>query len=126
MLRQAHAALAAGREAESLALLRRATAREPANAEALFHLGPESPRAVLDLTLRWHDHRPGDEVTPLVLGAEGDRISTPADARATAELYETRATIVPGLAHMMMLDRKWEAAAEPLLQWLESEVSRGK
>jgi predicted O-linked N-acetylglucosamine transferase (SPINDLY family) len=39
LLRQAHAALAAGREAESLALLRRATAQEPANAEALFHLG---------------------------------------------------------------------------------------
>jgi protein O-GlcNAc transferase len=39
LLRQAHAALAAGREAESLALLRRASAQEPANAEALFHLG---------------------------------------------------------------------------------------
>lgn len=93
-------------------------------AEALLHLGPESPRAILDLTLRWHDHRPGNEITPLVLGAEGDRISTPADARATAELYETSAAIVPGLAHMMMLERNWEVAAEPLLEWLEREARR--
>ena len=94
-------------------------------AEALFHLGPESPRAILDLTLRWHNDRSGVNVTPLVLGAEGDRISTPGDARATAALYETEAVIVPGLAHMMMLDRRWETAAEPLLEWLEREVRGG-
>jgi non-heme chloroperoxidase len=34
---------------------------------------------------------------------------------ATAELYETEAIIVPGLAHMMMLERGWQAVAEPLL-----------
>jgi len=91
-------------------------------AGALLHLGPESPRAILDLTLRWHSDRSGVTVTPLVLAAEGDRISTPGDARATAALHETEAVIVPGLAHMMMLERKWETAAEPLLEWLEREV----
>jgi pimeloyl-ACP methyl ester carboxylesterase len=91
--------------------------------EALFHLGPESPRAILDLTLRWHSDRSGVPVTPLVLGAEGDRIATPGDARATAALYETEALIVPGLAHMMMLERQWERAAQPLLDWLKREVS---
>jgi pimeloyl-ACP methyl ester carboxylesterase len=88
-------------------------------AEALFHLGPESPRAILDLMLRWHSDRSGVTVTPFVLGAEGDRISNPGDARATAALYETEAVIVPGLAHMMMLERQWETAAQPLLEWLE-------
>jgi predicted O-linked N-acetylglucosamine transferase (SPINDLY family) len=39
LLRQAQAALAAGRDNESLALLRRATAQDPTNPEALFHLG---------------------------------------------------------------------------------------
>ncbi|HSS71152.1 MAG TPA: alpha/beta hydrolase [Casimicrobiaceae bacterium] len=93
-------------------------------AEALFHLGPESPRAILDLTLRWHRDRSGVSVTPFVLGAQGDRISHPDDARATAALYETEAAIVPGLAHMMMLERHWESAADPLLKWLERLPSR--
>ena len=94
-------------------------------AQALFHLGPESPRAILDLTLRWHSDRSGVAVTPFVLGAEGDRISTPGDARATAALHETEAVIVRGLAHMMMLERQWETAAEPLLDWLEREARCG-
>jgi pimeloyl-ACP methyl ester carboxylesterase len=88
-------------------------------AKTLFHLGPESPRAILDLTLRWHSDRSGVRITPFVLGAEGDRISHPGDARATAALYETEAVIVPGLAHMMMLERQWETAAAALLEWLE-------
>ena len=91
-------------------------------AEAILHIGAESPRAILDLTLRWHDRRPNAEITPFVLGAEGDRIATPADARATAELYETAAAIVPGLAHMMMLERRWKSVAEPLLAWIERQA----
>jgi len=91
-------------------------------AEAMFHITAESPRAILDLTLRWHSSRGGVQITPFVLGAAGDRISTVADARATADLYGTQPTIVPGLAHMMMLERRWETAAEALLQWLEREL----
>src|SRR5262252_8796749 len=64
-------------------------------AEAMFHITAESPRAILDLTLRWHSSRAGVEITPFVLAAAGDRVSTVADARATAELYGTEATVVP-------------------------------
>jgi predicted O-linked N-acetylglucosamine transferase (SPINDLY family) len=39
LLRKAHAALAASRDAEALELLRRAAAGDPTNPEALFHLG---------------------------------------------------------------------------------------
>jgi protein O-GlcNAc transferase len=39
LLRKAHAALAARRDGEALELLRRAAADDPANPEALFHLG---------------------------------------------------------------------------------------
>ena len=91
-------------------------------AEAMFHITAESPRAILDLTLRWHSNRAGVEITPFVLAAAGDRVATAADARATADLYGTEAAIVPGLAHMMMLERRWETAAERLLRWLEREV----
>jgi pimeloyl-ACP methyl ester carboxylesterase len=87
--------------------------------ESLTHFTMESPRAILDLTLPWHKVRPPKSVRPFVLGVTGDRIATPGDVRATASFYETTATLVPGLAHMMMLERDWEAAAKPLLEWLE-------
>lgn len=88
-------------------------------ARAVAHLTPESPRALMDLTLRLHG---GASVAPaslFVLGAHDDRISTPADVRATASLYGVTATILPGLAHMLMLGPEWETAARPLLDWLE-------
>jgi hypothetical protein len=59
---------------------------------------------------------------PFVLGVGGDRIATPGDVAATAAYYDTTATIVPGLAHMMMLERGWQTVAQPLLTWLEKNV----
>ena len=53
-----------------------------------------------------------------VLGAEGDRIATPDDVRATARHHGVEATIVPGLAHMLMLERQWEKPARELARWL--------
>jgi len=88
--------------------------------KAITHLTVESPRALLDLTLRLHDGKPVAAEPLLVLGAGADRISTPGDVKATASLYRTEALIVPGLAHMMMLERGWQAVAEPLLEWLEA------
>ncbi|HEX8011910.1 MAG TPA: alpha/beta fold hydrolase [Casimicrobiaceae bacterium] len=92
--------------------------------EAVAHLNVESPRAILDLTLRLHQGHSAKPVRPFVLGVAGDRISTPGDVRATASFYDTTATIVPGLAHMMMLEREWETVAQPLLDWLEKDVVR--
>lgn len=90
-------------------------------AEAISHLTPESPRALMDLTLRLHGGAPVAAARLFVLGAGDDRISTPADVGATASLYGVAATILPGLAHMLMLEPAWEAAARPLLAWLEQE-----
>ena len=92
--------------------------------EAMAHVTVESPRAILDLTLPQHRVRPPAAPRPFVLGAAGDRIANPSDVRATASFYETSATIVDGLAHMMMLERGWESAAQPLLDWLEKDVGR--
>jgi non-heme chloroperoxidase len=91
--------------------------------EAVAHLTVESPRAILDLTLPWHRTRPPASVRPFVLGVTGDRIATPADVKATATFYDTSATLVPALAHMLMLERRWEAAAKPLLDWLERDFA---
>jgi hypothetical protein len=56
----------------------------------------------------------------MVMGAEGDRICTPDDVRATARHHGVTAQILPGLAHMMMLDRQWERPARTLAAWLET------
>jgi hypothetical protein len=68
--------------------------------------------------------RPQPPIKPFVLGVGGDRIATPGDVAATASYYNTTARIVPGLAHMMMLERGWETVAQPLLAWLEQEAGR--
>ncbi len=90
-------------------------------AEAPNHLNGESPRALFDLSLRLHWALPTANGRPLfVLGAEGDRISVPDDVRATARHHGVAPTIVPGLAHMLMLERKWKVAAEALAGWLQT------
>jgi len=87
--------------------------------EAASHLGAESPRALIDLSLRLHWQLPERGGTKLlVLGAEGDRICTPAEVRATALHHDVEAVMVPGLAHMMMLDRQWQKPARAILEWL--------
>lgn len=88
-------------------------------AEAAGHLCVESPRVLLDLSLRLHWQLPERGGVPLfVLGADGDRIATADDVRATARHHGVDATIVPGLAHMLMLERRWETPARELLRWL--------
>jgi pimeloyl-ACP methyl ester carboxylesterase len=90
-------------------------------AEATEHLGIESPRALLDLSLRLHWQLPERDGTPVfVLGVDGDRVCTPDDVRATARHHGVDAAILPGLAHMLMLERQWEAPARALLRWLRT------
>ena len=90
-------------------------------AEATRHFCVESPRALMDLSLRLHWVLPERGDTPLiVLGAAGDRICAPDDVHATARHHGVEATILPGLAHMMMLERRWETPARAIHRWLET------
>ena len=90
-------------------------------AEAARHFSAESPRALLDLSLRLHWALPAANHRPLfVVGSEGDRICTPQDVRATARHHNATALILPGLAHMLMLEPGWGAVAEALAGWIES------
>jgi pimeloyl-ACP methyl ester carboxylesterase len=90
-------------------------------AEATRHLGIESPRALLDLSMRLHWQLPERNGIPLlVMGAAGDRICRPDDVQATARHHGVDAAILPGLAHMMMLERQWQLPAQALLKWLGS------
>jgi len=87
--------------------------------EATRHLGAESPRALLDLSLRLHWQLPERGSSPvMVLGVEADRICSPDDVQATATHHGVDAVMVPGLAHMMMLERQWERPARSIADWL--------
>lgn len=86
--------------------------------EALFHLKGESPRVLFDLALRLHWAPPRAPSPVFVMGAAGDRISTPDDTKATARHHHVDATILPGMGHMMMLEPEWKDAAEALAEWL--------
>jgi pimeloyl-ACP methyl ester carboxylesterase len=88
-------------------------------AQAVRHFNAESPRALFDLSLRLHWALPTRTHRPLfVLGAEGDRICTPEDVRATARHHKVEATMLPGLAHMLMLEPGWQSVAGALAGWL--------
>jgi non-heme chloroperoxidase len=89
--------------------------------QAVWHLGFESPRALMDLSLRLHWQLPERGGSPVsVIGATGDRICTPDDVQATARHHGVAPIIVHGLAHMLMLERDWERPAHELLKWVET------
>lgn len=89
--------------------------------EAARHLSPESPRALFDLSLRLHWALPQKDHRPMfVLGAEGDLICSPEDVRATAQHHNVEARILPGLAHMLMLEPQWAQVAKALDEWLQT------
>ena len=82
-------------------------------AEAPRHLGAESPRALFDLSLRLHwrlPERGGSRSSCWAPKAIASAM--PDDVRATARHHGVDAMILPGLAHMMMLERGWEAPAQ--------------
>lgn len=90
-------------------------------AESARHFTAESPRALLDLSLRLHWALPLGDSRPLfVLGAEGDLICSPSDVRATARHHNVDATILPGLAHLLMLEPEWQTAAKALEAWIRT------
>ena len=87
-------------------------------ADAMGHINSESGRVLFDLSMRLHWAEPQANSPCLVMGAEGDRIASPTDVRDTARHHDVTATILPGMAHMLMLEPGWEGAARHLLAWL--------
>lgn len=59
----------------------------------------------------------------LVLGAEKDAFVYPGGLQATAQTYGTKAEAFPGMAHAMMLDHGWKAAADRILEWLDEPAA---
>jgi pimeloyl-ACP methyl ester carboxylesterase len=91
--------------------------------EATVHLywsklQDESYRGFLDM-LALDLPKPAQVKTPLlVLGGAADSIFFPWQIEATGRAYNTRAECLPGIAHDMMLEPRWQDAADRILAWL--------
>jgi pimeloyl-ACP methyl ester carboxylesterase len=78
----------------------------------------ESYLAFLDMVVLDRP-KPEKVKTPLlVLGAARDSMLSPREIEATARAYDTRAEIIPDVAHDSMLDPHWQSVAERILAWL--------
>ena len=62
----------------------------------------------------------------LVLGGGRDYFIRPPAIRRTAEAYDAECTILPGVAHDLMLDAGWRQAAGAMLEWLERTLGSGE
>jgi pimeloyl-ACP methyl ester carboxylesterase len=54
----------------------------------------------------------------LVVGGRNDPTCTPAVEHAIARLYDTLAVIVDGVSHDLMLDARWQDAADVVSSWI--------
>jgi pimeloyl-ACP methyl ester carboxylesterase len=116
-------ALAAGRRAsrEALGTALFAGPMEAAAMERIYDwMQPESRRALADMTWwglpqLWRVNRS----PALVLGAARDTLIPNAQAAATARMLDAEFRMLDGLGHALMLDARWERAAEALLGWIE-------
>lgn len=82
----------------------------------------ESQRALFDMTVTNLPRLWRMRIPPmLVMGAEDDVLFPPGTVRRTAAAYRTKAVILPGLAHALMLEADWQRAADVLAAWLARE-----
>jgi pimeloyl-ACP methyl ester carboxylesterase len=80
----------------------------------------ESQRAILDMTVFNLPAPASVAPTPtLVLAAADDALFSVNENRYTASVYDAEFTVIPNIAHAMMLEPHWQAAAAALEDWLE-------
>ena len=85
-------------------------------------LQDESYLAYLDM-VAFRRPRPGRVTTPvLVVGGEQDRVFTVAEMQRTARAYRADLEMIPGAAHDLMLDPRWEQSAAAIAGWLEGRL----
>jgi non-heme chloroperoxidase len=103
--------------------MRQALFYQPITVEKMYRYWklsqPESHRAIWDMTLfnlpnTSRVYRP----PMLVLGAQYDRLISPAQVQMTANAYGIRPEIFLDMGHAMMLERGWEKVAGRIDEWL--------
>lgn len=81
-------------------------------------LQQESDRALIDCLFHCAA-RARRSVPMLVLAAQDDFVFSPRETVATARAYGADWQLIPDLAHDMMLDTRWRAAADAIRLWLD-------
>lgn len=89
-------------------------------ARFIARTGGESRRVGMELQ-GWRPFAPAPWRAPpmFVLGGAADRFIGADAVRGSAAYYGVPSLLVPRLAHALMLEPRWEAAARPLRDWLE-------
>jgi pimeloyl-ACP methyl ester carboxylesterase len=101
----------------TLPAIARLTLRHPLVDDTFARLQDESWPAFIDSLVVWPRPR-RVQVPVLVLGAEHDGFFTAAELRRTAAAYRTRAEILPGMGHDLMLDQGWPRVADRIHTWI--------
>lgn len=83
-------------------------------------LEEESDRALLDCLFRAPRRLP-QAIPMLVLAAEHDAVFSQRETVTTARAYGADWQLIPDLAHDLMLDTRWQTAADALLDWLHQQ-----
>ena len=91
---------------------------EPIITRTVARLQNESALAVAQSLAPLRPMPPTIDAPVLVIGAEHDAMISPADVRATADVYDTGPHVIPGSGHCIMLDTQWEQAASLIATWL--------
>jgi pimeloyl-ACP methyl ester carboxylesterase len=83
----------------------------------------ESDAVMLDMIGRdLPPSSPRRDIPALVLGGEKDTCISTAAVQQTALAFGTRAEILPGMPHALMLDPEWETVARRIGDWLETTL----
>ena len=93
----------------------------PADEVRQYHsqLHDESFRAFLDMLFLALPKPKKVKVPMLVLGGENDTIFSVKNVQDTAKAYNTEAVIISDMAHDMMLEPKWQEAADHIATWVK-------
>ena len=115
--------LAAGRNTsrDALATALFAGPMDASTLERIYaRMQSESRRALADMTW-WGLPQLGPINMPesLVIGTTRDALIPGAQAESTARMLGAEFRMLDGLGHALMLDARWERAAEALLGWIE-------
>ena len=87
---------------------------------------PESHLAALDaMGLDLPPSRRRTDIPVLVVGGDKDPFVSRVSLEMTALTYGTRAEIMPGMPHALMLDPEWETVACRMLDWLDAALEVG-
>jgi pimeloyl-ACP methyl ester carboxylesterase len=91
-------------------------------AEYAALIGKESYRAATEMIYNLPKAELIKRTPILVLGGETDEIIQPKYIKKTARAFAADFKIFPATAHDLMLERRWQTAADFMIEWLEGKI----